>query len=62
MNLVGTLGGQKSKFPSSFHERLEKQMKNYGKNGNFYGKPIFDKIDFGFWYNSKINDRRDMKF
>ena len=32
------------------------------KNGNFYAKSIFQKIEFGFWCNLKTNDRRYMRF
>jgi len=42
----------KFKIPNSFQYRQEKQQK-LRKNGNFYAKTVFDKIDIGFWCNFK---------
>lgn len=33
-----------------------------GKNGNIYGVPIFDKIEFFFSLTQKNNNRGDLKF
>jgi len=47
VNLVGTFLGKAS--------GKTKQIK---KNGDFYANPtVFDKLDFGFWCNSKKNNR-----
>lgn len=40
------------KILSSFQKRWLKQEKNL-KKWNFYTKSVFDKIDIGFWCNSK---------
>ncbi|KAE9545341.1 hypothetical protein AGLY_000884 [Aphis glycines] len=36
-------------------------FKSIWKNGNFYAKPIFDKIDFLFCRNSKTNNCKNLK-
>jgi len=38
------------KFPIVFKSAGKNNIK---KNGHFYEKSVFDKIDFGFWGNSK---------
>jgi len=53
VNLVGAFGGSKFKTPNSFQNRREKLR----KNGNFYAKSVFDKIDFSFCCNSKTKER-----
>ncbi|KAF0768050.1 hypothetical protein FWK35_00004391 [Aphis craccivora] len=45
MNLVGALGRSFFEFHNSFQKRRENQIK-LRKNGNFYAKQVFDKIDF----------------
>jgi len=50
VNIVGELG--KSKLLIVF-ESAEKRKEKLRKNGNFNAKLVFDKIDFGFWCNSK---------
>jgi len=35
---------------------------NIYKNGYFYAKWVFDKIDFGFWCNSKTNGKDTWNF
>ncbi|KAF0711414.1 hypothetical protein FWK35_00034837, partial [Aphis craccivora] len=36
--------------------------KKLRKNGNFYAKPVFDRIDFLYGCNSKINHCKYLKF
>jgi len=56
VNIVGTLGGQNLKFLVIFKsaEKNQKKIKEYHE--------FLRKIDFGFWCNSKTNDRLYMKF
>jgi len=44
--------GQNLKFPVVFKSDMKNKRK-FRKNGNFYAKSGFEKIDFGFWCNSK---------
>jgi len=54
VNLVDALGegGQNSIFPLVF-KSAEKNKKKLRKTSHFYAKSIFEKIDFGFWCNTK---------
>jgi len=53
MNLVGTYWGVKSeKFIVVFKD-VGKTKKKLSENGYFYAKPVFDKIEFILWCNSK---------
>jgi len=38
--------GQNLKFPRVF--KSDRKNKKNEENGNFYKKPVFEKIDFGF--------------
>lgn len=45
MNLVGTLGGQKKKYPIVF-KSIKKNHRKVQKNWKFYSNPVFDEIDY----------------
>jgi len=52
VNPVDAFGRSRFKIPSSFQKRQENQKK-INEKGNFYAKWVLDKLNFGFWRNSK---------
>ncbi|KAF0703390.1 Uncharacterized protein FWK35_00029620, partial [Aphis craccivora] len=58
VNLVGLLGRSFLEFPNT-PGNTKKKLR---KNGNFYVKPVFDKIDFLYGCNSKTNHCKYLKF
>jgi len=48
VSLVDALDRLRIKISSSFLKRRQKQKNKLRKNGKFYAKSVFDKIDFGY--------------
>jgi len=62
VNLVGTLGGPKVKLRFSVVFKRDVKHKRKIKEKQEFLSKVFEEIDFGFWYNSKTNYQRYMKF